>query len=61
MNKKRIVFIKYVCEITGLHRMTIWRYVNAGKFPQPSKIESRNAWLLSDVEDWIDSKMGVEA
>lgn len=58
---KRIIFIKTVCEMTGLHRQTIWRYMQANKFPQPSKIENRNAWLLSDIDKWIDERMGVQA
>ena len=58
MSNKQIIFIKTVTELTGLHRQSIWRYVKEGKFPKPSKIESRNAWLLVDVERWIDSKMG---
>jgi prophage regulatory protein len=60
MHEKKIIFIKTLTELTGLHRQTIWRYVKAGKFPKPTKIESRNAWYLRDVENWIDLKMGGE-
>ena len=56
---KRIIFIKTVTDKTGLNRMTIWRYVKAGKFPKPSKIENRNAWLEEAVDQWIDEKMGL--
>lgn len=55
---KRIVFIKIVCEMTGLHRQTIWRYIKANKFPKPSKIENRNAWYLHEIEQWQDEQMG---
>ena len=58
MNKK-IIFIDTVCKLTGRHKMSIYRYIKAGTFPKPSKIENRNAWFLSDIENWIDEKMGV--
>jgi len=61
MRSKQIIFIKAVTKLTGLHRQSIWRYVKEGKFPKPSKIESRNAWFLADVENWIDFKMGGDA
>ena len=60
MNKK-ILFIDGVTNKTGRHRQTIWRWVKAGKFPKPQVIENRNAWLESVIDQWIDSKMGVQA
>jgi len=58
---KRIIFIKTVEEKTGLHRQTLWRYWQAGKFPKPRKIETQNCWLESDIDKWIDEKMGSAA
>lgn len=58
MNKK-IIFIDTVCKLTGRHKMSIHRYIKAGTFPKPAKIENRNAWYLADVEKWIDEKMRV--
>jgi prophage regulatory protein len=41
---------------TTLDRITIWRKVRDGSFPQPIKIsERRIAWREADVEAWITS------
>ena len=58
---KQIIFIKTVCEMTGLHKQSIWRYWKNGKFPVPRKIESRNAWYLHEIEQWQAEKMEVSA
>ena len=60
MNKK-LIFIKAVEQKTGKHRQTLWRWWQAGKFPKPIKVETQNAWLESDIDQWIDSKMGKVA
>lgn len=39
---------------TTLDRVTIWRKVRAGTFPQPLKIsDNRIAWRESDIETFI--------
>lgn len=53
----RIIFIRTVMQLTGLSRQTIWRYVNAGKFPPPKKIDNRNAWTEQKINTWIDEQM----
>lgn len=55
---KKIVFIKTVEDKTGLTRQSIWRYLQANKFPLPTKIGNRNAWLESSIDAWIDEKIG---
>ena len=55
---KKIIFAKTVAEKVGCSRQTIWRYIEANKFPKPIKIEQRNAWLESTIDQWIDEKMG---
>lgn len=56
---KKLIFIKTVENKTGRNRQTLWRYWTAGKFPKPVKIESANAWLESEVDQWIDSKLSA--
>lgn len=57
---KRAVFIREVEKRTGKSRQTIWRWVRAGKFPPPSKIGNRNAWLESVVDKWLDDIFSPE-
>jgi prophage regulatory protein len=39
-------------------RAHLWRLSIAGKFPKPIKLSpSRNAWLESAVDAWIESRV----
>ena len=45
-----------VARLAGLHRVSIYRLIRAGKFPQPLKIgEKAVRWRESDIKDWQDS------
>ncbi|MEK5751369.1 AlpA family phage regulatory protein [Acinetobacter variabilis] len=35
---------------------TIWTWVREGKFPSPIRLNGRTVWLLSTVNDWINSQ-----
>ena len=36
----------------------LWRLWTTGKFPKPVKLSpSRNAWLESDIDAWIQSRV----
>lgn len=38
---------------------TLWRLVNAGKFPKPIKVtEQITAWRVSDVREWSINPSG---
>jgi prophage regulatory protein len=44
----------------GIHysKPHLWRLWTKGKFPKPVKISpSRNAWVESEIDAWIDSKI----
>jgi len=36
----------------SIHRVTPWRWVQAGNFPAPIKINGSTRWRLSDIEQW---------
>jgi prophage regulatory protein len=38
-------------------RVQIWRKVKAGDFPAPVKIGHRNAWVESEVDQWIVARI----
>ena len=41
---------------------TLWRLVNAGKFPKPVKVtEQITAWRISDVQEWLKNPAGYTA
>jgi prophage regulatory protein len=32
---------------------TLWRWVNAGKFPKPYKLSGVTAWSAAEVQGWM--------
>ena len=54
-NMNKFITIKDVCEITGYKQSSIYQKVSEKTFPSPHKIGRNNRWLLSDVQEWIQS------
>lgn len=56
---ERLIRIGCVSTRIGLSRATIYRLVEAGKFPAPIRITSRCiAWPESAVNEWIAARLG---
>ncbi len=54
----RFIRLPEVVERTGLARSTIYLRVAEGTFPKQISIGARAvAWLESDIEDWMRSKI----
>lgn len=52
---------KQVTTLTTLSRMTIWRYIQAGTFPNCIKLgPKRVAWRRKDVMAWLESRQPVK-
>lgn len=52
---------KQVITLTTLSRMTIWRYIQAGTFPNCIKLgPKRVAWRRKDVMAWLESRQPVQ-
>jgi prophage regulatory protein len=48
---------KKVVELTGLHRVTLWRWCRTGRFPSPVQIgEKAVAWRAAEVLAWIAAR-----
>ena len=48
---------RQVLEMTGVPRTTLWRMVQAGRFPRPVCITERNrGYLLESVEAWMTAR-----
>lgn len=44
-----------VGKIIPVGATTLWRWVNAGKFPKPIKLSERvTAWRCEDVRAWLE-------
>lgn len=54
--ESRIVRPKEVTERLGIGRVTLWRWVRAGKFPQSRQIGPNIVgWLESEIETWFET------
>ncbi|WP_127158445.1 helix-turn-helix transcriptional regulator [Xanthomonas arboricola] len=49
----RLLPIKDVRAKVGLSPATIYRQMQAGKFPKPHKVCSRSLWLSTELDCWI--------
>lgn len=55
----RLMSLQEVCEVVPVHRMTIWRWSKAGKFPRPVMIGSRSLWSEREVSAWIQEHLNA--
>lgn len=57
-----ILRLKSVLARTGLSRSTLYRMVQAGRFPRPLRISVRcTGWREADVERWIQDPEAFHA
>ena len=55
---KRLIRLKEVQNRVGLGRSTIYRWMDEGKFPKPYSLGGHAvAWLESDIDLWIATKL----
>ena len=56
----RVIDVKAVCQLTSLHRATLYDMAKRGEFPRPIKLAKRRvAWRESDVLTWLETRPGV--
>jgi prophage regulatory protein len=54
--EKMMFKVQEVVEICGISRATIYRQVNAGKFPSPIAVsDNGKRWRKTDIERWCVS------
>lgn len=54
---KKLIKLSQVLAITGLSRATIYNYVNAGIFPQYTKVGRSTLWEYNEIQDWIEQRL----
>lgn len=55
--EKRFIRLTDVMNMTGLSRVTIYTYVNTGKFPAYTKVGRATFWEYNEVQDWMNEKL----
>ena len=54
---KKIFNIKETTEYVGLSRVSVWRLIKEGRFPEPLHTSEKNrAWLISELDAWIEER-----
>lgn len=55
----RLIRYPEVTRLTGVSRTTLWRWINAGTFPQPHPIGGQAvAFSEQEVQAWIARQLG---
>ncbi|WP_228483461.1 helix-turn-helix transcriptional regulator [Lelliottia nimipressuralis] len=49
--------LKQVCHAVGFKKTAIYKWMNAGNFPQSIKVGSSVRWVSWEVDAWIDEKI----
>lgn len=55
--EKRFIKLTDVMNMTGLSRVTIYNYVNAGKFPAYTKVGRASFWEYHEVQTWMNERL----
>lgn len=53
----RIYRIKTLCELLGVTRVTLWRWVRRGQFPRPIQLGPNTKGVpKEDLDAWMDAR-----
>ncbi len=56
---ERFLSLKEVLKVTSLGKSTIYEMIQRGDFPKPVTITARRvAWVSSEIQAWIGSRVG---
>lgn len=62
MSDHRLLRIKEVIKLTGLSKSYVYQLVKGNLFPKPIRLVeggTASAWLLSEVNAWIESRIAA--
>lgn len=56
---KQVMNLNDILTLLGISKSTLYRLIEAGKFPAPFKLGERlNAWRVETIETWLEAKGG---
>ena len=51
-----------VAGLLGVHRCTLWRWIQRGDFPEPLRIgRNATAFRQSDISDWLETRQSGDS
>ncbi len=58
----KLLRLREVIQLTGLSRMTVYRYESSGNFPRRRRVGPNSVrWLDGDIDRWMASRPVVKA
>ena len=58
----KLLRVREVCEVTGLSRASVYRFLAGGVFPRPIHIGERSPrWRSETIESWIAERESCAA
>jgi predicted DNA-binding transcriptional regulator AlpA len=55
-DEPKLLLKKEVLAITRVTFVTIWTWVQQGKFPAPVEVGGRSMWIASEVYEWVRNR-----
>lgn len=55
--RKRLIRVAEVSSLVGMGTTTIYQRMKDGEFPRPVKMGTLVAWVESEIEEWIESRI----
>lgn len=56
----RLIRIREATQRTGLSKAMVYRLIAAGQFPRQIRLTERtSAWIESEVQAWVDSRIAA--
>jgi predicted DNA-binding transcriptional regulator AlpA len=49
----KLLDIRSIVELVPVSRITIWRWVKAGRFPAPLKVGNLTFWRAAEIEAFV--------
>ncbi len=54
-----IVRVSDILPVLNCHKATLYRLIQAGRFPQPSKLGRSSCWRAETVLDWLNKNVPI--
>lgn len=60
-SNKPLFKITDICEMTGLGKSTVFKYIRLGVIPKPMKlgISQANVWNEESIRPWLNQFLGI--
>ena len=58
LTNDKMVDMAFITHFTGLTDKWFYKLIKDGEFPKPIKLGRSSRWMLSEVEAWVQQRIG---